>query len=124
MKGTVKFFKRTKGWGFIRGEDEKDYFVHQSDIQMKGFRNLADGDQVEFDVMDSPKGKQAIHVKPILTFDMVRTWLCKQNLHLESVTDNTWRIVDENNQTVAGRRGYGLEELANYLQNGEKKEQC
>lgn len=65
MKGTVKFFDVTKGWGFITGEDKKDYFVHRSAIQGDSdetMKTLMDGEKVEFDVVDGRKGKQASNV--------------------------------------------------------------
>lgn len=64
MQGTVKWFSRTKGYGFITpdGGSEKDVFVHYSAIVGQGFRNLEEGDRVEFEVEDSPKGPQATRV--------------------------------------------------------------
>ena len=60
--GTVKWFSRTKGYGFIERENGPDVFVHYSAIQGQGFRNLDEGQQVEFTVEDSPKGPQAADV--------------------------------------------------------------
>jgi CspA family cold shock protein len=61
--GTVKWFNETKGFGFITPEDgSKDVFVHFSAIQGDGFRTLAEGQTVTFDVEDSPKGPQATQV--------------------------------------------------------------
>jgi len=60
--GTVKWFSRTKGYGFITREDGDDVFVHFSAIQGDGFRNLEEGERVEFDVEDSPKGPHAVNV--------------------------------------------------------------
>lgn len=65
MRGTVKFFDVTKGWGFITGEDNKDYFVHYSAIQGDSdeiMKTLMDGEKVEFEVIDGRKGKQASNV--------------------------------------------------------------
>lgn len=64
VTGTVKWFNTAKGYGFISREGGKDLFVHYSAIQAAGdgFRNLFEGDQVEFDVEDSPKGPQATNV--------------------------------------------------------------
>jgi cold shock protein len=66
IQGTVKWFSRVKGWGFIQpdGADEntKDVFVHYSAIQGDGYRNLYEGDRVEFAVEDSGKGPQASDV--------------------------------------------------------------
>jgi len=62
ITGTVKWFSRSKGYGFIAREDGKDVFVHYSAIAEEGFRNLEEGQQVEFSVEDSPKGPQATNV--------------------------------------------------------------
>jgi len=57
--GTVKWFNRNKGYGFIERENGPDVFVHFSAIRGAGFRNLDEGDRVEFTVGNSPKGPQA-----------------------------------------------------------------
>jgi CspA family cold shock protein len=63
--GTVKWFNETKGFGFIEREDGPDVFVHFSAIQGDGFKTLADGQKVEFDVTDGQKGPQAENVAPV-----------------------------------------------------------
>jgi len=60
--GTVKWFNRTKGYGFIERENGPDVFVHYSAIQGQGFRNLDEGQRVEFTVENNPKGPQAVNV--------------------------------------------------------------
>jgi cold shock protein len=60
--GVVKWFSAEKGYGFIRQTDGTDIFVHYSAIQGTGYRSLIQGDNVEFDVIDSDKGKQAKNV--------------------------------------------------------------
>jgi len=60
--GTVKWFNQSKGYGFIAREDGDDVFVHYSAIQGTGFRNLAEGERVEFTVENGPKGPQAANV--------------------------------------------------------------
>jgi len=60
--GKVKWFNRTKGFGFIERETGADVFVHFSAIQAEGFKVLDEGDEVEFEVKQGPKGEQAIDV--------------------------------------------------------------
>ena len=62
MKGTVKWFNNKKGFGFICDEDGKDVFVHYSGINMDGFISLEENAEVEFDVVESEKGPQAVNV--------------------------------------------------------------
>jgi cold shock protein len=60
--GTVKWFNDAKGFGFITREKGGDVFVHFGDIQDTGFKSLAEGQSVQFDVVDSPKGPKAANV--------------------------------------------------------------
>jgi len=62
-KGTVKWFNDQKGYGFVSQENGSDVFVHFSAVQMEGFKTLAEGQEVEFDVVDGPKGPQAANVR-------------------------------------------------------------
>ncbi len=63
VKGTVRWFNRTKGYGFIRpDEGERDVFVHYTAIVGQGFRNLEEGERVEFTIRETPKGLQAEQV--------------------------------------------------------------
>lgn len=64
-RGTVKWFNRTKGFGFIEREGAEDVFVHYSAIQGEGFKVLDQGDDVEFEVTEGPKGFQAANVKKV-----------------------------------------------------------
>jgi cold shock protein len=59
----VKWFNADKGYGFIQPESGEDVFVHFSAIQMSGYRSLAEGQAVEFDVAQGPKGPQAANVR-------------------------------------------------------------
>lgn len=62
MKGTVKWFNDSKGYGFIQQEGGEDVFVHFSAIQAEGFRTLSEGEEVEFEVRESDRGPQAANV--------------------------------------------------------------
>ena len=62
-RGTVKWFNEANGFGFISQEGGEDVFVHFSAIQSSGFKSLAEGDRVEFDVTRGPKGLQAANVR-------------------------------------------------------------
>ncbi|MDQ3991798.1 MAG: cold-shock protein [Actinomycetota bacterium] len=64
-QGTVKWFSNEKGYGFIAHPDGEDVFVHFSAVQGDGYRSLAEGQEVEFDIVDGPKGKQAANVRPL-----------------------------------------------------------
>ncbi len=63
-KGTVKWFNDQKGYGFISQESGPDVFVHYSAIQAQGFKTLSEGQAVEFEVTQGPKGPQAANVRP------------------------------------------------------------
>jgi CspA family cold shock protein len=65
--GTVKWFNSEKGYGFIAQPDGgDDVFVHHSAIQMNGYRSLEEGQSVEFELAEGPKGLQAQNVRPLL----------------------------------------------------------
>jgi cold shock protein len=63
--GTVKWFNSEKGYGFIAQADGEDVFVHHSAIQMNGYRTLEEGQSVEFELKQGPKGLQAVDVRPV-----------------------------------------------------------
>jgi CspA family cold shock protein len=62
IKGTVKWFNESKGYGFITKEGGGDVFVHYSEIQGSGFKSLAQGQTVKFEIVDGPKGPKASKV--------------------------------------------------------------
>jgi CspA family cold shock protein len=61
--GTVKWFNDAKGYGFISQEGGEDVFVHHTAIEMDGFRTLKEGERVEFEITQGPKGLQAANVR-------------------------------------------------------------
>ena len=63
--GTVKWFSNEKGYGFIARPDGDDVFVHFTAIQGDGYRTLHEGQEVEFEIVEGPKGMQAANVRPI-----------------------------------------------------------
>ena len=63
VRGTVKWFNNTKGYGFIGRDDGPDVFVHYSAIVGEGYRTLQEGDPVEFEIVQGPKGPQAAEVQ-------------------------------------------------------------
>ena len=65
MKGKVKWFNTEKGYGFISHENGKDVFVHYSHILQDGYKTLTEGEEVNFDVVESEKGIQARNVEKI-----------------------------------------------------------
>lgn len=64
-QGTVKWFNDSKGFGFIQRDDGPDVFVHFSAIEGGGYRSLKEGQAVEFEITQGPKGPQASNVKPL-----------------------------------------------------------
>jgi CspA family cold shock protein len=62
-QGTVKWFNDTKGFGFITAEDGTDAFVHHSDITGDGYKTLAEGESVSFELTQGPKGPKAVNVQ-------------------------------------------------------------
>jgi cold shock protein len=65
VRGTVKWFNADKGYGFLAVDGEDDVFVHWSKIVTDGYKTLEDGQQVEFEVVDGPKGREADAVKAV-----------------------------------------------------------
>lgn len=62
MKGVVKKFNKDKGYGFIKLDDNRDIFFHYSELVMDGFKNIEDGANVEFELVNTERGEQAKHV--------------------------------------------------------------
>lgn len=118
MRGTVKFFDRQKGWGFITSDEGTDYFVHFSGIQGKGYRYFDADDIVSFDVKECERGLQASNVQPVLTRKMVEDALKKDNLILRpyrnSLGLDRYLVVDSNNILQTDEHGMTLIEVAAY----------
>ena len=119
MKGTVKWFDSKKGYGFISGDDGKEYFVHQSNIQMQGFRKLDEGDIVDFEVGIGDNAKeQAINVNSVLTLRMIKHELRKDDLYVEEINkgdcNEGYAVVDQNNVIQTGSNGMSFRNLAKY----------
>jgi CspA family cold shock protein len=66
-RGTVKWFNDAKGYGFITRDGAPDVFVHHTAIMVEGFRSLSEGEQVEFEVVQGPKGLQAANVRKVMS---------------------------------------------------------
>ncbi|HEX8817675.1 MAG TPA: cold shock domain-containing protein [Terriglobales bacterium] len=67
LKGVVKWFNNAKGYGFIGRDDGADVFVHYSAITSEGYKSLQEGDQVEFEIAQGPKGPQAANVAKLVS---------------------------------------------------------
>jgi len=65
IQGSVKWFNESKGFGFLSREGGPDVFVHHSEIRADGYRTLAEGERVQFEIVDSPKGPRAANVTRI-----------------------------------------------------------
>jgi len=65
IEGTVKWFNESKGFGFLSREGGPDVFVHHTAIMAEGFRTLAEGEKVEFETKEGPKGLQAANVRKV-----------------------------------------------------------
>ena len=69
MRGTVKWFNKNIGYGFITDSDEKDVFVHYNGLNMEGFKAIQEGQKVSFDVIETEKGRQAMNVSVVANDD-------------------------------------------------------
>lgn len=116
MRGTVKFFDVSKGWGFLTGEDNKDYFVHHSQIQMNGFRKLNTDDIVDFEIGTDKDGREkAVNVQPVITRRMVEESLYIEGLDVKTIKNankNNLYVVVKDNVVQTSEQGMSLIELA------------
>ena len=120
MRGTVKFFDKSKGWGFLTSNEGIDYFVHFSAIQGKGYRYLYADDIVDFEVKECERGWYAVNVQPVLTRRMVEKALKKDNLYLSpyrnALGEVGYLVVDINNVIQSSEQGMSLIEAAKYAE--------
>jgi len=119
MNGTIKFFDKKKGWGFIKADDGKEYFFHYTQIQMKGYKSLDNGDIVSFELNKDENNRIcAVSVQPVLTLAMVLNELKNSNLHVMRIKDDKgvhgWYIVDKENRPVIDKE-MDLVELGEYV---------
>lgn len=124
MKGTVKFFDGTKGWGFITSEEGWEAFVHYSNIvNMEGRKTLDENDIVKFEYGENSFGRDsALNVQPILTTQMMKKSLKDEHLHLKKIGSNSYLVIDENNVIQSPEQGMTFEELASYAGFSVKEE--
>ncbi len=117
MQGTVKFFDRTKGWGFITDTEGKDHFVHHSNIIMDKFRYLDEDDIVNFELGAGNDGReQAINVQPFFTLKMIKDSLKEENLYAKTIKDRNgitkYQVVNQLDMIQAGEQGMSFLDLA------------
>ena len=118
MRCTVKWFDAKKGYGIISTKGGKeDYFVHQSNIVMDGFRYLCEGDIVDFDVIPGEDGRNlAVNVIPVLTMKMIKDALKEDGLYVKNMKDSykvtKYLVVDANGVLQINEQGMTFLELA------------
>ena len=121
MRGTVKFFE--KGWGFIaNNETNKEIFVHQTNIQMSGYRTLDEGDLVDYEIgLGNYSKEQAINVTPIISLNTVEDALnadSEKVLRVRTKKDSDgvlkYYVVDMNSNLQSSEQGMTLLEVAAY----------
>jgi cold shock protein len=94
--GTVKWFSRVKGYGFIApDDDEKEIFIHFTGILGEGYRNLEEGQRVSFIVEDTAKGPQAVQVQDLGTDDAERSFAAVEEDEAGAAVENFDEIEDD-----------------------------
>lgn len=119
MKGTVKFFDGTKGWGFITDENKNDVFVHYSNITMEGRKSLDENDIVDFEIGEGKDGRsQAVNVQPILTMQMIEKSLEEERLYVKNTKDQygvtKYIVCNSENVVQTDKHGMSFAELVAY----------
>lgn len=72
MQARVKWFDKSKGYGFIEQEGKEDIFIHYSNIDMNGYKTLNEGQLIEFEMKATEKGYQAVNIKPIEELETIK----------------------------------------------------
>jgi CspA family cold shock protein len=85
LKGVVKWFNNSKGFGFIEHQSGKDVFVHYSVIESQGYKTLKDGEEVQYEIQEGPKGLHAANVKRV-TDDAQETGLQQEGISAAELT--------------------------------------
>lgn len=124
MKGTVKFYNNTKGWGFITDKETgNDVFVHYSNVvatNKKGRKSLRQNEIVEYEMDEGNDGKsQAVNVIPVVTMRIIKKSLKEEGLHVKRMecpfnTERYLVIDNSNNLIQCPEHGFSFEELAGY----------
>lgn len=122
MRGTVKFFDKSKGWGFITDSEGKDIFVHNTNIQMLGYRFLDEGDLVDYEVGTGKNNReQAVNVTPIISLNGVEDALNADSEKVLRVYTKKgeygvlkYYVVDINSNLQSSEQGMSLLEVAAY----------
>lgn len=118
MRGTVKWFNKERGYGFITSDEGTDYFLHFSGINGKRFKSLESSEIVMFDLEKTERGMKAVNVTPILTIKMVEEALKKDDLFLSPYKNalglDKYLVVDSNNILQTDEHGMSLIEVAAY----------
>ena len=120
MNGTVKWFDKKRGFGFISGDNGKDYYVHHSHIYMRDAYKVLDTDDiVSFDVATDDKGReQAINVNPLVTRKWIKRALERDKLYVIEINKGScnegYAVVDQNNVIQTGNNGMSFRDLAKY----------
>lgn len=118
MRGTVKWFNAQKGYGFLVMEDGTDIFLHYSGLNMEGFKTIDKDEIVEFEVIETEKGKQAVNVTPIITMKMVEDVLKPKNLLIvinpNACDAKKYAVMDKNEVIQTSEEGMTFSELAAY----------
>lgn len=121
MRGTIKFFRRREGWGFITdSQTNKDYFVHKTSINKDIYDLAHKDDVVDFELGEGNNGEiQAVNVTPVITLSMILKELVKEGLHLMEIRDDKgvhgWYVVDAEEKTMIFDKEMSLLELAAYV---------